>query len=220
MNGMPEHPKIYHILHINRLASVVREGRLWSEAEVLRRGLQGETIGMSNIKQRRLTKSQIQTNPRLYVGDCVPFYFCPRSVMLFVIARKDHPDLSYRGGQTPIVHLVFDIHRVIQWASGAGHYWAFTDRNAGSSVFQKYNDIRDLGKLRWDAINASKWAEMVDGKTFKQAEFLVERFVPWELIERIGTIDDRQAEALRRVLAHNPGMGLVEVHREWYYPGE
>lgn len=58
---------------------------------------------MSSIKQRRLTLS-LNSDPDLHVGDCVPFYFCPRSVMLFLIHRRNQ-ELAYQGGQEPIVHL-------------------------------------------------------------------------------------------------------------------
>ena len=37
------------------------------------------------------------------MGDCVPFYSCPRSVVLFVIQRANHQELTYQGGQGPIV---------------------------------------------------------------------------------------------------------------------
>jgi hypothetical protein len=60
---------------------------------------------MSAIKRRRVEELEVSCHPGTKVGDYVPFYFCPRSVMLYVIHRANHPDLSYRGGQEPIVHL-------------------------------------------------------------------------------------------------------------------
>ena len=77
----PAQPKIYHIVHVDRLASIVADGSLWSDAALQRRARPGPTIGMSDIKQRRLT-SRLDSHPDLRVGDCVPFYFCPRSIML------------------------------------------------------------------------------------------------------------------------------------------
>ena len=73
----------------------------------------GTTIGMSHIKQRRLTY-RLSSHPRLRVGDCVPFYFCPRSVMLYVIHRADNEGLQYRDGQGPIVHLEADLHEAVE----------------------------------------------------------------------------------------------------------
>ena len=80
----PAEPNIYHIVHVDRLASIVADGALWSDAEVQRRAPPGTVIGMSAIKQRRLT-NPVKCRPGLNVGDCVPFYFCPRSFMLYVL---------------------------------------------------------------------------------------------------------------------------------------
>ena len=99
----PAQPKIYHIVHIDNLASIVADGCLWSDAVMIQR--QGGTvIGMGGIKQRRLGLP-VSCHDGLNVGDCVPFYFCPRSIMLYVIHCANHPELAYRGGQQPIVHL-------------------------------------------------------------------------------------------------------------------
>ena len=32
----PRHPKIYHIVHVDRLPSIVADGCLWCDAEVVR----------------------------------------------------------------------------------------------------------------------------------------------------------------------------------------
>lgn len=34
---VPEYPKLYHICHVDRLASIVADGCLWSDAEIARR---------------------------------------------------------------------------------------------------------------------------------------------------------------------------------------
>ena len=51
----PAKPKIYHIVHVDRLPSIVACQGLLCDAEVLRRCAPGTTIGMSSIKQRRWT---------------------------------------------------------------------------------------------------------------------------------------------------------------------
>ena len=72
---VPRQPKIYHILHVDRLPSIIADGYLWCDAEILRREPSGTTIGMSAIKQRRL-KLALASHPNLHVGECVPFSFC------------------------------------------------------------------------------------------------------------------------------------------------
>lgn len=59
-----------------------------NDALVRENHLEGTTIGMETIKDRRLHKCQLRSHPGLFVGQCVPFYFCPRPVMLYMIHKK------------------------------------------------------------------------------------------------------------------------------------
>jgi hypothetical protein len=80
--AIPLRPKIYHICHVDRLASIVASGGLLSDAAILSARLAGTVIGMNHIKQRRLQELALASHPQLFVGQCVPFYFCPRSFTL------------------------------------------------------------------------------------------------------------------------------------------
>lgn len=111
---VPDHPKIYHIVHVDNLPSIVADGCIWSDSQMIRR-VGGTVIGMGSIKRRRLTLP-VACHPGTHVGQYVPFYFCSRSIMLFVIHRANHPELAYRGGQGPIVHLEVDLHETVRWA--------------------------------------------------------------------------------------------------------
>ena len=51
---VPTDPKIYHIVHVDNLASIVGEGALLPDSVIAKRQA-GIVIGMGNIKQRRLT---------------------------------------------------------------------------------------------------------------------------------------------------------------------
>ena len=51
----PAQPKIYHIVHVDRLASVINAGCLWSDSAMAEHAQPGTTIGMGGIKQRRLS---------------------------------------------------------------------------------------------------------------------------------------------------------------------
>ena len=104
----PKDPKIYHITHLDNLPQIV-DSVLWSDAERIRRALNRTVVGMSEIKRRRLEELEVECHPGTKVGEYVPFYFCPRSIMLFLLYRGNHPDLTYRGGQSPIVHLEADL---------------------------------------------------------------------------------------------------------------
>ena len=209
----PDKPKIYHIVHVDRLASIVADGALWSDAEVQHRAPPGTIIGMSDIKRRRTTKA-LDSHPDLCVGDCVPFYFCPRSVMLYVITMANHSELDYRGGQGPIVHLEADLHEAVAWADRHGRRWAFTSTNAAASYAEDYSDLEQLDEIDWSAVEARDWRQC---RGRKQAEFLIERSFPWPLVRRIGVRSvsiHGQATAAMRAADHLPD---VELRREWYY---
>ncbi|RMG23823.1 MAG: DUF4433 domain-containing protein [Armatimonadetes bacterium] len=211
---VPPRPKIYHIVHVDRLASILTDGFLWSDAEVARRGAPGTTIGMSTIKHRRLNKLTLTSHPGLYVGECVPFYFCPRSVMLYLIKLRNHSELSYRGGQEPIVHLEADLHATVQWANDNGRRWAFTLSNAGSYYFEDRADLQDLCDVDWDAVSARDWRDCKEGK---QAEFLVEHCFPWRLVERVGVCSQGILGRVQHSLASAQHVPRLEVRNDWYY---
>lgn len=210
----PPQPKIYHIVHADRLASIVADGFVWCDAEVLRRAPAGTTIGMSSIKQRRLNELRLRSHPELHVGDCVPFYFCPRSVMLYLIYQGNHSELTYRGGQGPILHLEADLHATVAWANAQPARWAFTNSNAGSRYFEDFDDLVHLGKIDWNAVQTLKWAQCKEGK---QAEFLLEHSFPWHLIERIGVYSRVTYGQVVNALPMNGHRPIVEVRQDWYY---
>lgn len=209
---LPARPKIYHICHVDRLPCIVAGGLL-SDAEVQRLAPPGTVIGMSNIKQRRLTELTLDSHPGLYVGQCAPFYFCPRSVMLYLI-HKRNPELAYKGGQEPIVHLEADLFDAVTWAQANGRRWAFTLSNAGSYYFEDRADLAQLGEIDWTAVASTQWPAV---KERKQAEFLMEHSFPWHLIERIGVysaaINTQVAHALPAG-GHRPPVAVLPA---WYY---
>jgi len=213
MNTVPLKPKIYHIVHVDRLPSIVAAGFLWCDAEVIRRALASTTIGMSRIKQRRLTLP-LNSHPDLHVGDCVPFYFCPRSVMLYLIYQGNHPELGYRGGQAPILHLEADLHDTVAWARDQQRRWAFTLSNAGSYYFEDRCDLAHLNEIDWAAVQAQDWRKCEEGK---QAEFLLEHSFPWHLIERIGVLNRTTYQQVVKALPLNGHRPTVEIRPDWYY---
>jgi ssDNA thymidine ADP-ribosyltransferase DarT-like protein len=216
MEPMPNRRKIYHISHMDNLTRIIRDGVLWSDAERIRRGLECEVVGMSEIKRRRLEEIEVDCNPGTMVGQYVPFYFCPRSVMLYILHMGNNPGLTYHGGQGPIVHLRADLQAVLEWAEGEGRHWVFSRGNAGAYYAEFFNEAQRLDDLNWDFISRTDWRDP-DVKEAKQAELLIEGSFPWELIEMVGVMDqarERQAAEVVQEAAHQP---RVAIERSWYY---
>lgn len=215
MSQPPVKPKIYHITHVDNLPSIIANGELISDAAMIARGGPTAPVGMSAIKKRRLGLP-VSCHCGDNVGDYVPFYFCPRSIMLFVLHCANHPDLTYHGGQEPIVHLQADLYDVIAWADSFGRHWAFSPTNAGATYTQFSKTVEDLSLIDWKR-NSSTDFRTAEVKEAKQAEFLVHGSFPWNLIERIGVHSQqikRQVEQALQVAQQKP---VVEIRPTWYF---
>ena len=216
MSPPPRRPKVYHITHVDNLPAIVEEGQLVCDREMIRRGGPTRAIGMSAIKRRRVEQLAVHCHPQTKVGDYVPFYFCPRSVMLYVIHMANHQELAYRGGQGPIIHLEADLHTVIEWADGDSRPWAFSLSNAGARYTEFRNQTDDLDELDWTAIAARNFRDP-EVKEAKQAEFLVHDACPFELFPRIGVRSPDVAERVTSTVAGLDYRPTVEVQVGWYY---
>ena len=107
-----------------------------------------------------------------------------------------------------------------QLVAAAGLDFTFTEGHAELAYSSFFEDLVDLDKVDWRIMRSRWWNDTVedmDRKRRRQAEFLVHDFFPWELVTRIGVINDDIAEQVNEVLqgpAHRP---TVVVERTWYY---
>lgn len=215
MTGVPGHPCIYHITHVNNLPSILSDGGLWSDAAIIARGGPAAAIGMANIKQRRLGLP-VRCYPGDYVGDYVPFYFCPRSIMLYLLHRSNYQELTYRGGQEPIMHLEADLRETVAWAERESRRWAFSLSNAGAFYAEFRNRLGQLSEVNWAAVAKTDFRDE-QVKEGKQAEFLVREFFPWHLVGRVGVQSPSIQSLVVRALSGSAHRPVVEVRRDWYY---
>lgn len=216
MTAIPARPKIYHITHGRNLAQILSHGGLWSDAQRLAKGLDTKVVGMTNIKQRRLTELTVSCHPGTKVGDFVPFYFCPRSIMLYILHRGNHPDHDYTDGQQPIIHLQSDLHDTVKWADENNVRWAFSSSNAGARYCDFYGSLDQLGAVNWGAVQDNDFRSSTV-KEGKQAEFLVFDWFPWELVEQIGVIDQTKQGLVEKLLEGTDHRPPVRIERGWYY---
>ena len=212
---VPKRPKIYHITHVDNLPGIVSDGALLSDRRISEAKGAAVTIGMSKIKQRRLLLP-VHCHPRGHVGDYVPFNFCPRSVMLYVIHRGDHPGLTYRGGQGPIVHLEADARRVIEWAGRSGRAWAISLQNAGGAYAEFRCTAPGLRELDWSAIRSNDFRQP-EVQEKKQAEFLIHHEFPWELVERIGVHSGAARDRATAAIAAASHQPSVSIQPTWCF---
>ena len=200
---------IYHITHLKNLQRIIAEGGLHCDRSAQK--VKTVDIGHRHIKERRLNRA-VPVGPGGTVGDYVPFYFATRSPMLFAISHGAVE--GYTEGQKPVVYL----RSTVQAVADAGLRWVFTEGHADLSFTDFFDELKDLDKVDWDLMRAKYWNdtdEDPDRKRRRQAEFLVHKFFPWELVSYIGVYDRSIAEAVAEII--KGGSPEVEVQRGWYY---
>jgi hypothetical protein len=199
-------PELFHITHVDNLPSILTDGGLHCDAVMAgRQG--GVRIGDPAIKSRRLDWTlNLPSRPR--VGDFVPFYFCPRSVMLY---RVCHGHSTWSRGQDAIVHLVTRVSRV-----AVADACVFTDSNAATAYHRASTDLSLLSStIDWSVMPLEWWngPPMIP----RQAEFLVPGFVPWTAVERVVARSNSIAQRVQAALGSHSDHPLVHVDPTWYY---
>lgn len=131
------------------------------------------------------------------LGEYVPFYFAGHSPMLYLIMN------GYQGvkqlPQDDIIFIVVNFEAV----TNAGLEYVFTDRNAKIAIARYFSNPADLDELKWEIVNSKDWKnseEDLQRRDFKQAEFLIRREVPIELIYTLVVkSDERKIEVERSI---------------------
>jgi hypothetical protein len=91
----------------------------------------------------------------------------------------------------------------VDWAASSGTRWAFSLANAGAAYAPFRKDLAQLVEVDWGAVEATDFRD-ARVKEGKQAEFLFRRFVPWNLVERIGVNSVRVQSEVRATLRNRP----------------
>jgi hypothetical protein len=206
MDHRPDQTLIYHITDVENLPGILAGGGLHSDAAMAQRN--PAVIGYAHIKQRRMTQIRVDCCDGRFVGEFVPFYFCPRSPMLFTVNRGNTGRPP--GCQRTIVHLVSTLAAGI----GQNRPWAISDGNAGAFHATFSADLAALAELDWAAIRATQW----QGRTHqKSAEFLLADFFDWSGFHAVGCHNDETARQVRNILADFAHRPTVSVEPNWYY---
>ncbi|MEG4574401.1 DUF4433 domain-containing protein [Microcoleus sp. N3A4] len=204
---------IYHITPIDNLESIIAQSGLLAYNVMLETKTNYTNIAYENIQDRR-ARIRVPCGAGGVLHDYIPFYFAPRSPMLYTINRGNVK--SYSQGQSTVIHLVSSVENI----DAAGLSFVFTDGHAVMAFTEFFDDLNDLGAIDWDVMESRYWNdtnEDNDRKRRRQAEFLVRNFFPWQLITEIGVINSTiksQAENFLQNFTHKPS---VIVRKNWYY---
>lgn len=192
---------------------VVYGAILWCDNERKKQNLDTKGIAYDAIKERR-SRRVVPTCKGGYVADYVPFYFASRSPMLYAIYRGTVE--NYQDGQESIIHLVSKIELVAE----NNLPFTFTNGHADMALTEFYESLDDLDKIDWDLMKSNRWNDTendMNRKWRRQAEFLVHRHFPIDLIAGIGVISDGSKNKVEEILEAANADIKVAVLRNWYY---
>jgi hypothetical protein len=202
-------PTIVHFTDYTNLEGIL-------EAGVLRCPRDAPTttnVGNLEIKDNR-TRRVVTCDPGGVVCDYVPFYFAPRSPMLFSIKCGNVLDVD--PNQARLVYLVSSTEKMYD----AGLDCVFSDGNAAVYISEFDNDAGNLAThVDWAIMEERMWrntSEDGDRVRRRMAEFLVHQEVPIELFTEIGVKTMRMKTALDEALADDWPIA-VRVRPSWYF---
>lgn len=212
MTAPPGPTWVFHFTPIENLDEILKAGGIVCNNRCETQQVSG---AHQHIQDRRARK-QVPCGPGGNLHDYVPFYFCPRSPMVYAI--QGGRVASYSKGQGELVYLVLKLQNV----SEAGSDFVFTDRHAATVYAEFYTDLACLGEIDWDLMRAHEWydtPDYPDRKERKQAEFLVHEFVPWELVEALAVMTEGMKHRVEDLLSCYPASARrpILVRRRWYY---
>ncbi|MPV50871.1 DUF4433 domain-containing protein [Pseudactinotalea sp. HY160] len=212
-----KHPTwVLHFTPVEHLTTMMKHGLL-SDTAAHESGLLTAEVGNLQIKDRRRQQA-VRLPPGGAVADYVPFYFAPRSPMMYAISCGNVP--TYTSGTEGLVYLVSTLERLHELDCRP----MLTDRNAALS----YTDYRafdpadpvDDGFIDWPLMSERYWRNTPEDPQRverRMAEALVHKRVPWDAIMQIGTQNESVATEVRADLVAAGLRVPVNVRPTWYF---
>lgn len=223
----PNPVRLFHITAIANLQNICRAGALLAKNAVTTAGLNYQNIAHGGAQGARAAKS-MPVPPGGTVHDFVPFYFAPRSPMLFAIHNGNVAGCSL--AQQDIVHF----ETTVDGVTAAGELFVFFDRNATLAYSKPHTDLSQLDAVAWELLTEqphldgfckyfqSKHQDLryVDRRERRMAEFLVRDRVPLQHFTRVGVCDTERARQVSAIF-HAEGVPLqVAAMPDWYFLGQ
>lgn len=222
--AVPHPVRLYHITAIDNLTAIAAAGALHCKNA----GHRYTNIAHQGAQGTRATRP-VPVPPGGTLHDFVPWYFAPRSPMLFAIDRGNVAGCTLR--QADIVHL----ETTVDLALADGASFVIFDRNATHAYATPYTTLADLDKVAWDLIletprvggfckyfhDVPANARYVDRRERRMAEFLLRHSLSLSRVLRIGAVDNAAAARAQAAMLAGGVTLKVEARPEWYFlPGQ
>ncbi|MEE9442167.1 MAG: DUF4433 domain-containing protein [candidate division Zixibacteria bacterium] len=204
---------ICRITHYKNLEGILKRGGIYASNFQPNDGIKFYPIHHVDIQNQR-SVINVPCGPGGSIHDYVPYYFGPRSPMLFAISKNKVEE--YNEGQQPVIYICAYAEDI----KDKGLDFVFTDGHAIMAITRFFDDLKDLDKLYWDIIEGKYWfdsEQYPDRCRRRQAEFLVHKFFPLDCVFEIVVIDKHIQKKVNSVLAKHDIDIPVVVKKNWYY---
>lgn len=188
------------------------EGELQCDRSCNASGIEPVSIAYQDLKAKR-SEWPVRVARGGTLADYAPFYFAPRSPMLYAIAGGWVA--GYSGGQVEVAHMVFSANELAR-----GDEFVITDGHAATSLSEQFDDFARLDEVDWDIMRDRYWRDTDDDgdrKRRRQAEFLVFGSVPFHAVKQIGVMTEAVASEVRDELQGASDQPRIVVRPDWYY---
>lgn len=175
---MAQKIRIFRLTHYKNLPFILENGIHCANSKI--RDPNFIPIGAQRLIESRAF-TPIKLIPDRVLSDYVPFYFCPKSPMLYVLSKRGVQGVEC--AQEDLVYLVSSVECIAEQPLD----FVFTDRHAVLAYAKFFKQTEDLSQLNWDAIRSEHWGDRFDPtravRELKQSEFLVYQHIPIDCIE-------------------------------------
>jgi hypothetical protein len=204
---------VAHFTHLDQLAAIVEQGLL-SETVAINADARRTEVGNLEIKATR-RRRLVPVPPGGVVADYAPFYFAPRSPMMYAIHRGRVA--TYSGGCEELAYLVTSVERL----ASLGLTMVFTDRNAVLDAATFRSNPADLDALvDWPLMRATMWANTAsepDRRERRMAECLVHGRVPWAAFTEVAVKSAGSKQRALAAMAKARPQLPITVRPSWYF---
>ncbi len=211
----PKPIAVMHFTRVEHLETTINFG-LRCDTHVKASGLLAIEVGNAGIKDNRSHRT-VPVTPGGVVADYVPFYFAPRSPMLYSITRGNVP--TYDEGTDRIVYVVSAVETLRE----LGIDVVLTDRNAVLR-FAEFVNLADgeppADFIDWPLMKEQYWHNTLEDPSRRErrmAECLAHNTVPWAAFSHVVAKTKDVATEVEQLLARAGEPQRVLVRPTWYF---
>lgn len=195
------------------MPKIFMEGALLCDRLCQASNLTTRDIAYRDLKRRR-ARTVVEGGPQGSLADYVPFYFGPRSPMLY--AYKCGQVTNRPENQDEIIYFVTSVETVCRH----GLPFVFSDGHPVAEPKAFYDDLAMLSQVDLSLMREQYWHDTKDDpdrKRRRQAEFLVWERVPLGIISYLATRTAQKLEDVAEIVREHAVQLRCIVRPRWYY---